>query len=102
MEEKIEKAVGIAKGIIQSRTKEDDIQKVTQSILNLAHVKSMNAGSDATDELEEEIVYVLGRVRSNLGATELQQITQAALHLMSARTMLATGKPRLKKQMAGT
>ena len=90
MEEKIDKAIEVAKGRLLALTAQADMQKAAQAILNLAQVKGMYAAEvkagTPTDELNEEIGFVLGRVRSNLGATELQQVTQAALHLMHAKS----------------
>lgn len=93
MDEKIDKAIDTAKGIILSRTQQDDMQKVAQAILNLAHVKALHVGSTKpTTEMDEELTYVLGRVRANLGASEIMQVTQAALHLMHAKQILISGK----------
>jgi len=95
-EEKIDKAIAVARGMMASRTKPDDIQKVAQSVLNLSHVKSQHALFETTEETDEELVFVLGKIRPSIDATELVQLTQAALHLTSARVTL-TGKPKQKK-----
>lgn len=100
MNEKIDKAIAVAKGTMASRTQTDDVQKVAQSILNLSHVKSLHADFETTVEEDEELDFVLGKIRSNLDATSLVQLTQAALNLMSARSILLTGKPKPKKQGA--
>jgi hypothetical protein len=86
MQEKIDKAIATAKAIIPSLKTFSDMQKAAQSVLNLSQTKvAYQCLVKPTAELEEEITFVLGRIRSNVGATELQQITQAALHLMQAK-----------------
>ncbi len=84
--EKLDKAIKAAKGIIPALATHSDMQKAAQAVLNLEMAKSQHAAfSKPTAEMDKELTFVLGRVRSNLGATEMQQVTQAALHLMSAK-----------------
>lgn len=99
IEQKTENAIATAKGIVPSRSAPEDLQKVAQSILNLAHVKAANDSLGDTKELEEELSFVLGRVRPSVDATSLVQITQAAVHLVNARAILL-GKTKPKKQGA--
>lgn len=103
MEEKIDKAIEIAKGIIQSRTQKEDVQKVAQSILNLAHVRAMHASCNRVSTvLDEEMTFVLGLARTNLNGSELMQVTQAALHLAHAKQLLFTEAKTTKKQGASS
>jgi len=99
MEEKIDKAIAVTRGAMLSRTLPDDIQKVAQSVLNLANVKVQQALFDM-EEPDEELAFVLGRIKAHLDATALVQLTQAALCLTNSRVTL-TGKPKQKKQGAG-
>ena len=86
MEAKIDKAIETAKGIIPSTKAPADLQKAAQAVLNLASAKSCYAGIvKPTKDMDDELSFVLGRVRSNVAATEMQQITQAALHLIQAK-----------------
>ena len=102
MEDKIDKAIGIAKQLLPTRTQKDDVQKVAQSILNLSHVRAIYVGlKNQTTEMDDELALVLGMVRTSLVANELVQLTQAALHLMHAKQLLTEGKPIPKKQGAG-
>ena len=95
MQEKIEKAIDIAKMRLPALTDHSDMQKAGQAILNLKMTKAVYAGFDnPTEELNEEIGFVLGKIRSNLGATELQQVTQAALHLMQAKAIGEDQQPQ--------
>jgi hypothetical protein len=86
MEEKINKAIEVAKARLLALTVQIDMQQAAQAVLNLkraaAEYKSL---VNPTEELDKEIAFVLGRVRSNLGAIEMQQVTQAVLHLVSAK-----------------
>lgn len=102
MDEKIDKAIEIAKGIMISRTQKDDVQKVAQSVLNLAHLRALHYRcTGAYEVLDEEMTFVLGLVRTNLNGNELMQVTQAALHLAHAKELLCTeGKRAPKKQVA--
>lgn len=103
MEEKIDRAIETAKGILPSRAQKDDVQKVAQSVLNLAHAKAIQFGlKSQTTEMDHEIALVLGMVRPALNPTELMQVTQAVLHLMNAKQLLTEGKPTQKKQGSGT
>lgn len=99
LEENIGKAIEVLKGSIASRTQCDDVQKVAQSILNLSTAKVMCAGSESTDEMDEELAFVLKKIRPHLDATALVQLTQAVLNLTTARITL-TGKAKPKKQGA--
>ena len=107
MDEKIEKAITTAKARLPALTAHSDMQKAGQAILNLMVTKATYAGfTKPTDELDEEIGFVLGKVRSNLGATDLQQVTQAAMHLMQAKAQIEELQPQqgtkiTKKQGAG-
>ena len=92
MEKKIDAAIGVAKGILLSRTSAEDFQKVAQSILNLSHARSINDGDSSEDE---ELTFVLGKIRPSVDATMLVQLTQAALNLMNAKALL-TGKMKKK------
>ena len=83
MEEKIGKAIEIVKRRIPSLTVHADMQKAAQAVLNLR--MALAVYDKATPELDGELEFMLGRVRSNLGATELQQVTQAVLHLAQAK-----------------
>ena len=86
MQEKIDLAIEVVKAKIHALTVHADMQKVAQSVLNLEMANSQYAQLNPADkEFDKELVFVLGRVRSNLGATEMQQVTQAALHLMTAK-----------------
>ena len=86
MEEKIDKATDVVKGKIPALNVHSDWQKAGQAVLNLKMAKAQYAGlTKTTDELDKELEFMLGRVRSNLGATELQQVTQGVLHLMQAK-----------------
>ena len=86
MEEKLNKAIEVAKARIHALTTQSDMQKGAQAVLNLIQTEShYKAIEKPTKELDPELEFVLGRVRSNLGATEMQQVTQAAMHLMAAK-----------------
>ena len=86
MEEKIEAAIRTVKGRIVALTVYADMQKAAQALLNLTTAKAVYGNlSETSRELDEELTFVLGRVRANLDATALQQVTQAALHLMQAK-----------------
>jgi hypothetical protein len=86
MEEKLDNAIRTAKGIIPALTQPIDIQKASQAVLNLQTAKAMYAGfRKGTTEFDDELSFVLGKVRSNVAAHEMQQVTQAALHLMHAK-----------------
>lgn len=86
MDEKIDKAIETAKGIVLVQTKTDDMQKAAQSVLNLKIAKSIYGGlTNPTEDMDEELTFVLSRVRSNLDANALVQATQAVLHLMHAK-----------------
>ena len=97
MDEKIDKAIAVTRGTMASRTAPDDIQKVAQAILNLSHVKTLWSGFETTEEEDEELVFVLGKIRASSDATSLVQITQAALNISNARNIQLTGKPKPKK-----
>jgi len=90
MEEKIGKAIEIVKRRIPSLTVHADMQKAAQAVLNLRTAMAMytGLGNKPTPELDGELEFMLGRVRSNLGATELQQVTQAVLHLAQAKAQV--------------
>ena len=87
MEEKIDKAIEVVKRRMPALTLPADMQKAAQAVLNLKMAKVQYAGLSGVldDELDEELTFVLSKVRSNLGANEMQQVTQAALHLMQAK-----------------
>lgn len=86
MDEKIAKAIETAKQIIPSLTGHDDMQHAGQAVLNLLQVKELYAAvANPTDELDKEIEFMLGKVRSNLGATALMKVTQAVLNMMQAK-----------------
>lgn len=115
MDEKIDKAIETAKGILPSRKQLIDAQQVTQAILNLAHVKALYNSINPTTEMDEELNDVLERVRSNLDPALLMYVTQASLNLMHAKKiltdtslkvaqvkeLLTEGKPTIKKSGAG-
>lgn len=105
MNEKIDKAIATAKQRLPALTDHSDIQKAGQAVLNLMMAKAVYAGFvNPTDELNEEIGFVLGKIRSNLGATEMQQVTQAALHMMQAKALGEESQPQgktTKKQATG-
>jgi|TARA_R100001530_G_scaffold78933_1_gene55082 hypothetical protein len=103
MKEKIDNAIKIAKGILPALTNQHaDMQKAAQAVLNLAYTKDINAAfSKPAEEMDEELTFVLGRVRPNLGATEMQQVTQAAMHLMQAKQILIPGKTTPSKKGTG-
>jgi len=87
MEEKLNKAIEVAKARIPALTVPSDMQKAAQAVLNLTQAKAhYKAIEKSTKGLDKELEFVLGRVRSNLGATEMQQVTQAAMHLMAAKS----------------
>ncbi len=104
--ESVDKAIEVAKAILPSRPQKEEIQKVAQAILNLAHAKSVlsdiESWDDQNDELNKEIELVLGLVRPSLTGTELVQTTQAALNLINAKATLIERKSTKKKQGAGT
>ena len=87
MEEKIDKAIEVVKLRLPSLASHADLQKAAQAVLNLKMAKALYAslGTKLNDELDEELGFVLGKVRPSLGANDLQQVTQAALHLMQAK-----------------
>ena len=86
MKEKIDAALEVVKGRIPALNVHSDWQKAGQAVVNLMQAKALYAAlTKPTDELVNELEFMLGRVRPNLGATELQQVTQAVLHLMQAK-----------------
>lgn len=98
MNDKIEKAVEIAKSIVLSLKAYSDMQKAAQSVVNLRQSKALYAGFDKpSDDMDEELSFILGRIRSNLGATDLQQVTQAVLHLMQAKAIGEETQPQQAK-----
>lgn len=91
MEEKIDAAIRIAQLRIPSLTVHADMQKVTQAVLNLTQAKALYATfGKPTEEMDDELTFLLSRVRSNLGATELQHVTQSVLNLMHAKAQSTT------------
>lgn len=86
MDEKIDRAIEITKKIIPALTVPDDMQKASQSLLNLTQAKALYEACKSTDDVDVELGFILGRVRSNLGATELMKVTQAVLNLMHAKS----------------
>ena len=93
MNEKIDKAIEVCKGIIPSLVLYDDILKASQAVLNLKQAKTRYVGlSKPTEELDTEIEFVLGRVRPNLGATEIMKVTQAVVNLILAKEHAETAK----------
>ena len=93
MDEKIDRAIEITKKIIPALTVPDDMQKASQSLLNLTQAKSLYDACRSTDDVDAELAFMLGRVRSNLGATELMKVTQAVLNLMHAKSQGDQSKP---------
>lgn len=100
MEQKIDKAIAVARSLMASRATAEDIQKVAQSVLNLSNVKLQSSILETMEEVDDELVLVLGRIRPSVSATELVQLTQAALNITNAVIAL-TGKQKPKKQGAG-
>ena len=97
IDEKINKAIEVVKGKFPALTVHVDMQKAAQGVLNLKMAKAQYATfSKPTTEFDEELTFLLGRVRPNLGATEMQQVTQAVLHLMQAKAQGEGGNPPAK------
>lgn len=76
----IDKAIDVAEKVLLSKTTGDDLQKVAQAVLNLAHVRL-----NKPEHIEDSLRHVLSKIRSNSNPTELVQLSQAALNLTSAR-----------------
>lgn len=91
----IDKAIDVAEKVLLSKTIGDDLQKSAQAVLNLAHVKL-----NKPEHIEETLLHVLSKIRSNSSPTELVQLSQAALNLTSARVSLST-KPNIESCRAG-
>jgi poly-D-alanine transfer protein DltD len=106
MSEKIDIAIDIAKMRLLSLTDRSDMQKCGQSVLNLKMAKSVYANFvNPSNELDEEISFLLKKVRSNSQSTDMQQVTQAVLSLMQAKAIgeesQQQGKTTTKRQGAG-
>ena len=100
MDEKLDAAIRIVQQRLPALTVHADMQKVSQAALNLAQAKALYSTLvKPTGEMDDELAFLLGRIRSSIGATELQHVTQSVLNMMHAKMqwMATAGQPEGKR-----
>ena len=90
MEELFENAIKVIRARIAATTKPDETTKATQALLNITQARGLYQGLKKPSP-DDELKYLLGRLRSNVLPLELQHATQSVLNLMHALVQSESG-----------